>query len=138
MSGVSECCRCWCFLCCHDHSGPTRLDVQRVLIDGQVHGLIRCVTEVLQDQIDRGGDTTGNGFAKFHAAVDHNAAVPEVQDLQVLKVCQVGLQVGHELREKVGKCDAGGIDARITTLKIKDVPILRSAAPRLCTPGSSC
>lgn len=68
-----------------DHQ-PTRLHVQRVLIDGQVHSLVSCVTEVLQDQVDSGGDATRHRFPKFHPAVDHNAPVPEVQDFQVLKV----------------------------------------------------
>lgn len=76
---------------------PTRLDIQRVLINGQVHGLVGCVTEIFQDQIDGGGDATRHRFPKFHPAVDHDAPIPEVQDLQVLKVTQVGLQVGHKL-----------------------------------------
>lgn len=86
-------------LCWSKHVEPTWLDVQWVFIDGQVHGLVSSVTEVLQDQIDSGGDALLHRLSKFHPAVDNDAPVPEVQDLQVLKVTQVGLQVGHKLGE---------------------------------------
>lgn len=86
-------------LCWSHHVEPTWLDIQWVFIDGQVHSLVSGVTEVLQDQIDSGGDALLHRLSKFHPAVDHDAPIPEVQDLQVLKVTQVGLQVGHKLGE---------------------------------------
>lgn len=98
--------------CCHNHLdysihqwAPTWFHIQRVLIDGQVHGLVGCVTEVFQDKIDSGSHATRHRFPKFHPTVDHNAAVSEVQNLQVLKVTQVGLQVGHKLGKDFKKCN---------------------------------
>lgn len=78
----------------------TRLYIQRVLIDGQVHGLVGRVAEVLQDQIYSAGDSTSHRFPKLHPTVHHDASIAEVQDLQVLKVTQVGLQVRHKLQKR--------------------------------------
>lgn len=82
------------------HPEPTWLNVQWVLINGQIHGLVSCITEVLQDQIDGGGDALLHRLAKLHPTVDHNASIPEVQDFQVFKIAQVGLQVGHKLGKR--------------------------------------
>ena len=79
----------------------TRFDVQRVLVDGQVHGLVGRVAEVFQDQIYRGGDTARHRLAKLHPAVHHDAPIAEIQDLQVLEVTQVGLQVGDQLWKEI-------------------------------------
>lgn len=59
--------------------------------------MVCSVGEVLQDQVDHIGDTFGDRFTKPHSAVDHDAAVPEVEDLQVLEVVEVGLQVRDQL-----------------------------------------
>ena len=80
---------------------PTRFDVQRVLVDGQVHGLVGCVAEVLQDQVHRRGDAARHRLAKLHPAVHHDAPVAEVQNLQVLEVTQVGLQVRDQLQKEI-------------------------------------
>lgn len=77
---------------------PTWFHIQWVLINSQVHGLVSRVAEILQDQVDGRCYTFLHWFAKFHPTVDHNTPIPEVQDLQVLKMSQVGLQVGHKLR----------------------------------------
>ena len=81
---------------CSEHA-LTRFNIQRVLVDGQVHGLVGRVAEVLQDQVHRRGDSLGHWLAKPHPAVHHNAPIAEIQDLQVLEVTQVGLQVGDQL-----------------------------------------
>lgn len=33
-------------------------------------------------------------LVQFHLAVYHDAAIPEVEDLQLLKSSQIGLQIG--------------------------------------------
>ena len=68
-----------------------------MLVDGQVHGLVGGVSKVLQDQVDDVGDAFGNRLTELHPAVHHDAAIPEVEDLQVLEVVQVGLQVRDQL-----------------------------------------
>lgn len=60
--------------------------IQGIFINGQIHGLVRRVTEILQDEVNNCGDFISHWFAEFHPAVHHNAAIPEVKDLQVFKV----------------------------------------------------
>lgn len=59
--------------------------------------MVGRVGKVLQNQVDDVGDLFGNRFAKTHSAVYNNAAVSEVQDLQVLEVVQIGLEVRDQL-----------------------------------------
>lgn len=44
------------------------------------------------------GDPSRNWLTKPHPAVHYNTAVPEVEDLQVLEVVQVGLKVRDQLK----------------------------------------
>ena len=60
--------------------------------------MVRRVGKVLQDEVDHTRDTSGNRFTEPHPAVHHNAAVPEVEDLQVLEVAEVGLKVRDQLQ----------------------------------------
>lgn len=53
--------------------------------------MVGRVGEVLQDEVDHVGDTFRDGLAEPHPTVHHNAAVAEVEDLQVLEVVKVGL-----------------------------------------------
>ena len=69
-----------------------------MLVYSHVLGLVGGVTEVFQDQVNSVGDSSRNRFPKLHPAVHHYAAVPEVQDFQVLEVGEVGLQVWDKLR----------------------------------------
>ncbi len=110
--------------------------------------MVGCVTEVLQDQIDGGGDTLWHRLAKFHPAVDHNAPIPEVQDLQVLKVTQVRLQIGHKLGKYLkmyslmlqtrGSDTTVGIRVTTSTVNVRSLPAPGNVAPKLCILGSSC
>lgn len=54
--------------------------------------------ELLQDAADGLSDVVRHHLGKFHLAVDDHAALPEVQDLQVLESRQVGLQVWQQLQ----------------------------------------
>lgn len=58
------------------------------------------VGEVLQDEVNNVGDPSGNWFTEPHPAVHHDAAIPEVEDLQVLEVVQVGLKVRDQLQDR--------------------------------------
>lgn len=69
-----------------------------MLVDGQVHFLEGSVGKVLQDEVDDIGDTSGNWLTKLHPTVHHDAAIPEVEDLQVFEVVQVGLKVWNQLQ----------------------------------------
>lgn len=54
--------------------------------------------ELLQDAADGLRDVVRHHLGKLHLAVDDHAALPEVQDLQVLESRQVGLQVRQQLQ----------------------------------------
>lgn len=62
--------------------------------------MIGCVGKVLQNEVDHVGDAMRYWLAKPHAAVHHDATVPEVEDLQVLEVVEVGLEVRNQLKGK--------------------------------------
>lgn len=47
--------------------------------------MIRSVAEVFQDHVHSIGDIPRHGFGEFHSTVHHNAAISEVQDLQILE-----------------------------------------------------
>lgn len=83
----------------------TWFNVQGVLVYGQVHGLVGSVAEILQDEVDCGGHFPRNRLPKLHPAVDHNAAVSEIQDLQVLEVAKIGLQVWYQLERKMNTAE---------------------------------
>lgn len=53
--------------------------------------MVGRVGKVLQDEVDHVGDTFRDGLSEPHPTVHHNAAVAEVEDLQVLEIVQVGL-----------------------------------------------
>lgn len=61
------------------------------------------LTEVLQDAVDSLGDVVRHRGGELHLAVDDHAALPEVQDLQLLETCQVGLQERQQLHTKPGE-----------------------------------
>lgn len=69
----------------------------------EVHSLIGRGAEIFEDEVDRGDDLIRDGFSKFHSTVDHDASVPEVQDLQVLEVAEVRLQVRDQLGKENNK-----------------------------------
>lgn len=53
--------------------------------------------ELLQHRLDGLGEVVRHRLVELHFAVDHHAAFPEVQDLQVPEARQVGLQVRQQL-----------------------------------------
>lgn len=59
--------------------------------------------ELLQDAAHRLRHVVGHHPGELQLAVDDHAALPEVQDLQVLESRQVGLQVRQQLRTAGGK-----------------------------------
>lgn len=81
----------------------TWLYFQRAAVDLNVQPLGRRTAEVLQHTLDGFRHVIGDRLVQLHPAVHHNAAVPEVENLQLLESCQVGLQVGQELWSTRGK-----------------------------------
>lgn len=75
----------------------TWLYFQRAAVDLDVQPLGRRTAEVLQHTLDGFRHVIGDRLVQLHPAVHHNAAVPEVENLQLLESSQVGLQVGQEL-----------------------------------------
>lgn len=62
--------------------------------------MVGRVGKVLQDEVDHVGDALRDRLAEPHAAVHHDAAVSEVEDLQVLEIVEVGLEVRNQLKDK--------------------------------------
>lgn len=62
--------------------------------------MVGRVGKVLQDEVDHIGDALRDRLAEPHAAVHHDAAVSEVEDLQVFEVVEVGLKVRNQLKGK--------------------------------------
>lgn len=62
-------------------------------------------------------DIIGHRLVQFHPAVHHNAAVPEVENLQLLESSQVGLQV----RQKLRSTGEGGRKLKLISLQ----PVIR-------------
>lgn len=60
--------------------------------------MVGIVSKVLQDEIDHIGDATWHRLTEPHPAVNYDAAIPEIQDLQVLEVIQVGLEIRDQLQ----------------------------------------
>lgn len=81
----------------------TWLYFQRAAVDLDVQPLGRSTAEVLQHTLDGLRHVVGHRLVQLHPAVHHNAAVPEVEDLQLLESGQVGLQVRQQLRSQKGK-----------------------------------
>lgn len=73
----------------------------RVDVDVQVPG--GAGAEVLQDAADGLRHVVGHQPGELEPAVDDHAALPEVQDLQVLEARQVGLQVRQQLHTAGGE-----------------------------------
>lgn len=78
----------------------TWFDVQRVGVDLDVQLLGGSGAELLQDAVDRLGDVVRHRLDELHLAVDDHAALPEVEDLQLLEARQVGLQVRQQLQRR--------------------------------------
>lgn len=72
----------------------TWLYFQRAAVDLNVQPLGRSAAEVLQHTLDGFRHVIGDRLVQLHPAVHHNAAIPEVENLQLLESSQVGLQVG--------------------------------------------
>lgn len=66
-------------------------------VDLDVQDLRGSGAELLQDAVHGLGDVVRHGLGELHLAVDDHAALPEVQDLQLLEARQVGLQVRQQL-----------------------------------------
>lgn len=70
---------------------------QGATVDLDVKPLRRRAAEVLEHTVDRFCDVVRYRFVQFHPAVYHNAAVPEVENFQLLESSQIGLQIRQKL-----------------------------------------
>lgn len=71
--------------------------LQRATVDLNVKPLGGGAAEVLEDTVDRLGDVIRHRLVQLHPAVHHHAAVPEVEDFQLLESGQIGLQIRQKL-----------------------------------------
>lgn len=62
--------------------------------------MVGRVGKVLEDEVDHVGNALRDRLAELHSAVHHDAAIPEVEDFQVLKVVEVRLEVRNQLKGK--------------------------------------
>lgn len=81
-------------------SNVTWLYFQGATVNLDVEPFGRRAAEVLQHTVDGFCDIIGHRLVQLHPAVHHNAAVPEVENLQLLESGQVGLQVRQKLRSR--------------------------------------
>lgn len=89
----------------------TWLYFQRAAVDLNVQPLGRRTAEVLQHTLDGFRHVIGDRLVQLHPAVHHNAAVPKVENLQLLESSQVGLQVGQELWSTRGESESNASSA---------------------------
>lgn len=83
-------------------SNLTWLYFQGATVNLDVEPFGRCAAEVFQHTVDGFCDIVGHRLVQLHPAVHHDAAVPEVENLQLLESSQVGLQVRQKLRNPAG------------------------------------
>lgn len=75
----------------------TWFDFQGATVDLDVEPLGRGAAEVFQDAVHRLRDVVRHRLVQLHPAVHHNAAVPEVEDFELLKSSQIGLEIRQKL-----------------------------------------
>lgn len=83
-------------------SNLTWLYFQGATVNLDVEPFGRRTAEVFKHTVDGFCDIIGHRLVQLHPAVHHNAAVPEVENLQLLESSQVGLQVRQKLRSTGG------------------------------------
>lgn len=70
---------------------------QGAAVNLDVEPLRRRAAEVLEHAVYGFRDVVRYRLVQFHPAVYHNAAVPEVENLQLLESRQIGLQIRQKL-----------------------------------------
>lgn len=91
-------------------SNVTWLYLQGATVNLDVEPFGRRAAEVLEHTVDGIRHVIGHRLVQLHPAVHHNAAVPEVEDLQLLESSQVRLQVRQKLRSAEGGGGEGSSD----------------------------
>lgn len=75
----------------------TWFHLQGATVNLDVEPFRRRAAEVFEHTVDSFCDIIRYRFVQFHLAVHHDAAVPEVEDFQLLKSGQIGLQIWQKL-----------------------------------------
>lgn len=70
---------------------------QRAAVDLDVQPFRRCIAEVFKHTVNSLCDIVRYRLVQFHSAVNHNTAVPEVENFQLLKSSQIGLKIWQKL-----------------------------------------
>ncbi len=70
---------------------------QGATVDLDVEPFGCCAAEVFKHAVNGLCDVIRYRFVQFHPAVYHNTAVPKVENFQLLKSGQIGLQIWQKL-----------------------------------------
>ena len=84
-------------------SARTWLHLQRVRVDVDVQVPGGGRADLLQDTVHGLGDVVRHRLGELGLAVDDHAALPEVEDFQVLEAGQVGLEERQQLQTERGR-----------------------------------
>lgn len=86
----------------------TWFDLQRATVNLNVEPFGRGVAEVFQHAVHGLRHVVRHRLVQLHLAVYDNAAVPEVEDFQLLESRQIGLEIRKKLREGKHTLAEGG------------------------------
>lgn len=92
----------------------TWFHLQRATVDLDVEPLGRGAAEVLQHAVNGLGHVVRHRLVQLHPAVHHHAAVPEVEDFQLLESGQIGLKIRQKLRRGM----SGGKQINLNSIRV--------------------